>query len=62
MLQAQVENQLPPSQRHGADLPPPGDPVFRFRPTTRLGVVLAVLVSAATVWASSRRREALPVV
>lgn len=61
MLQAQVENQLPPSQRHGVDVPPPSDPVFRFRPTTRLGVVLAVLVSAATVWASSRFvRKVLP--
>ena len=61
MLHAQAENQIPPSQRHGAGVPPPIEPVFRFRPTTRLGVVLAVLVSAATVWASSRFvRKALP--
>ena len=61
MLQAHAENQIPPSQGHGAGLPPPSDPAFRFRPTTRLGVVLAVLVSAATVWASSRFvRKALP--
>ena len=61
MLQAHAENQIPPSQGHNADLPPPSDPVFRFRPTTKLGVVVAVLVSAATVWASSRFvRKALP--
>src|SRR3954470_7428133 len=54
MLQAHAENQIPPSQGHGADLPPPSDQAFRFRPTTKVGVVLAVLVSAATVWASSR--------
>src|SRR6188768_3074061 len=61
MLQAHAENQIPPSSRHGAGVPPPIEPVFRFRPTTRLGVVLAVLVSAATVWASSRFvRKALP--
>jgi len=59
MLHAHAENQIPPSQ--GAGLPPPSDPAFRFRPTTRVGVVLAVLVSAATVWASSRFvRKALP--
>src|SRR5450432_1431165 len=52
MLQAQAENPIPPS--HGGDLPPPSDRAFRFRPTTRLGVVLAVVISAATVWASSR--------
>src|SRR5450432_152734 len=52
MLQAQAENPIPPS--HGGDLPPPSDRAFRFRPTTRVGVVLAVVVSAATVWASSR--------
>jgi len=61
MLQAHAENQIPPSQGHGAGLPPPSDPAFRFRPTTRIGVVLAVLVSVATVWASSRFvRKALP--
>ena len=54
MLQAHAENQIPGAQGQGADLPPPSDPVFRFRPTTKVGVVLAVLVSAATVWASSR--------
>jgi len=59
MLHAHAENQIPPSQ--GAGLPPPSEPAFRFRPTTRVGVVLAVLVSAATVWASSRFvRKALP--
>ena len=52
MLQAQAENPIPPS--HGGDLPPPSDRAFRFRPTTRVGVVLAIVVSAATVWASSR--------
>ena len=61
MLQAHAENQIPPSQGHGAGLPPPSDPAFRFRPTTRVGVALAVLVSVATVWASSRFvRKALP--
>ena len=61
MLPAHAENQIPPSQGHGGGLPPPGEPAFRFRPTTRVGVVLAVLVSAATVWASSRFvRKALP--
>ena len=56
MLQAHAENQIPPSSSsaRGRRLPPPVDPAFRFRPTTKLGVVLAVLVSAATVWASSR--------
>ena len=52
MLHAEAENPMPPS--HGGELPPPSDRTFRFRPTTRGGVVLAVLVSAATVWASSR--------
>jgi membrane fusion protein, heavy metal efflux system len=52
MLQAQAENPLPPS--HGGDLPPPSDRTFRFRPTTRTGVVIAVVLSVATVWASSR--------
>ena len=46
MLHVHAENQIPPSQGQG--LPPPSDPAFRFRPTTRLGVVLALLVSAAT--------------
>src|SRR6478736_6000972 len=59
MLHAHAENQIPPSQ--GAGLPPPSDPAFRFRPTTRIGLVLAVVVSAATVWASSRFvRKAVP--
>ena len=59
MLQAHAENQIPPSGREAAR--PPSDPAFRFRPTTRVGVVLAVLVSVATVWASSRFvRKALP--
>ena len=52
MLHAEVDNPMPPS--HGGELPPPSDRAFRFRPTTRAGVVLAVVVSAATVWASSR--------
>ncbi|HEX3775811.1 MAG TPA: efflux RND transporter periplasmic adaptor subunit [Polyangiaceae bacterium] len=52
MIQAQADKSLPPS--HGGDLPPPSDRTFRFRPTTRVGVAVAVLVSAATVWASSR--------
>jgi cobalt-zinc-cadmium efflux system membrane fusion protein len=57
MLQASAENPVPPS--HG--LPPPSEPAFRFRPTTRVGVVLAVVVSAVTIWASSRFvRKALP--
>lgn len=57
MSHAHVENQIPPSER----LPPSGDPAFRLRPTTRLGVVLALVVSAATVWASSRFvRKAVP--
>ncbi|MES1177242.1 MAG: efflux RND transporter periplasmic adaptor subunit [Myxococcales bacterium] len=61
MIQAHAENQIPPSQGRGGGLPPPGEPAFRFRPTTRVGVVLAVLVSVATVWASSRFvRKALP--
>jgi len=51
MLEAQVENPIPPSRRT------PGAPAdtsaFRFRPTTRVGVVLAVVISAATIWASS---------
>ncbi len=56
MLQASAENPIPPS--HSA---PPPSPSFRFRPTTRVGVVLAVVVSVATVWASSRFvRKALP--
>ncbi|MEO7033805.1 MAG: efflux RND transporter periplasmic adaptor subunit [Polyangiaceae bacterium] len=60
MLQASAENPIPPAQGHGAGLPPPSEP-FRFRPTTKVGVVLAILVSAATVWASSRFvRKALP--
>jgi RND family efflux transporter MFP subunit len=54
MLQAHAENQIPPSPGHGTGATPPSDPAFRFRPTTRVGVVLAILVSAATVWASSR--------
>jgi len=59
MLHAHAENQIPPSQGQG--LPPPSDPAFRLRPTTRVGLVLALLVSAATVWASSRFvRKALP--
>ena len=44
MLQASAENPIPPS--HGAGVPPPSEPAFRFRPTTRVGVVLAVVVSA----------------
>jgi RND family efflux transporter MFP subunit len=60
MLQASAENPIPPSHGQGAGLPPPSEP-FRFRPTTKAGVVLAILVSAATVWASSRFvRKALP--
>ena len=59
MIHAHVENQIPPSPGQG--LPPPSDPAFRLRPTTRLGLALALLVSAATVWASSRFvRKALP--
>ena len=59
MLQASAENPIPPS--HGAGVPPPSEPAFRFRPTTRVGVVLAVLVSVATIWGSSRFvRKALP--
>jgi len=61
MLQAHAENQIPPSPAEGARLPPPSEPGFRFRPTTRLGLVLSLLISAATVWASSRFvRKALP--
>jgi membrane fusion protein, heavy metal efflux system len=52
MLQAEAENPIPPS--HGGDLPPPNDRAFRFRPTTRTGVIIAVVLSVATVWASSR--------
>jgi RND family efflux transporter MFP subunit len=52
MLQAEAENPIPPA--HGGGLPPPSDRTFRFRPTSRAGVVLAIVVSAATVWASSR--------
>jgi RND family efflux transporter MFP subunit len=52
MLRAEAGNSIPPS--HGGDLPPPDERAFRFRPTTRVGVVVAVIVSAATVWASSR--------
>jgi membrane fusion protein, heavy metal efflux system len=59
MLQASAENPIPPS--HGAGVPPPSEPVFRFRPTTRVGVVLAIVVSVATIWGSSRFvRKALP--
>jgi cobalt-zinc-cadmium efflux system membrane fusion protein len=59
MLQASAENPIPPS--HGAGVPPPSEPAFRFRPTTRVGVVLAIVVSAATIWGSSRFvRKALP--
>src|SRR5882724_7436597 len=59
MLQASAENPIPPS--HGAGVPPPSEPAFRFRPTTRVGVVLAVVVSVATIWGSSRFvRKALP--
>lgn len=60
MLQASAENPIPKAHGQGAGLPPPSEP-FRFRPTTKVGVVLAILVSAATVWASSRFvRKALP--
>jgi len=60
MLQVSAENPVPPSHGHGDGLPPPSEP-FRFRPTTKVGVVLAILISAATVWASSRFvRKALP--
>jgi cobalt-zinc-cadmium efflux system membrane fusion protein len=52
MLQAEAENPIPPA--HGGGLPPPSDRTFRFRPTSRVGVVVAIVVSAATVWASSR--------
>jgi membrane fusion protein, heavy metal efflux system len=52
MLQAEAENPIPPS--HGGGLPPPSDRAFRFRPTTRTGVIIAVVLSVATVWASSR--------
>jgi membrane fusion protein, heavy metal efflux system len=52
MLQAEAGNPIPPT--HGGDLPPPSDRTFRFRPTTRAGVLIAVVVSVATVWASSR--------
>jgi len=59
MLQASAENPIPPS--HGAGVPPPSEPAFRFRPTTRVGVVLAIVVSVATIWGSSRFvRKALP--
>jgi cobalt-zinc-cadmium efflux system membrane fusion protein len=59
MLQASAENPIPPS--HGAGVPPPSEPAFRFRPTTRVGVVLAIVVSIATIWGSSRFvRKALP--
>lgn len=59
MLQASAENPIPPS--HGAGVPPPSEPAFRFRPTTRVGVVLAVVISVATIWGSSRFvRKALP--
>ncbi|HEX7451915.1 MAG TPA: efflux RND transporter periplasmic adaptor subunit, partial [Polyangiaceae bacterium] len=59
MLHASAENPIPPS--HGAGVPPPSEPAFRFRPTTRVGVVLAVVVSVATIWGSSRFvRKALP--
>jgi membrane fusion protein, heavy metal efflux system len=62
MLQAHVENPIPPSASGGAGLPQPSEPVFRFRPTTRVGLVLSLLISAMTVWASSRFvRKALPV-
>lgn len=60
MLEAHAQNQVPPSHRHGAG-EPPSEPVFRFRPTTRLGLALAILISAVTVWASSRfMRKAAP--
>jgi membrane fusion protein, heavy metal efflux system len=56
MLQASAENPLPPS--HSA---PPPAPAFKLRPTTRVGVVLAVVVSVATIWGSSRFvRKGLP--
>ena len=61
MLQASAENPIPPSHGHGAGLPPPVEPGFRLRPTTRVGVGIAILVSAVTIWASSRFvRKALP--
>ena len=52
MLQAEAENPIPPPR--GGDLPPSSDRAFKFRPTTRAGLVIAIVVSVATVWASSR--------
>ncbi|HEY4107048.1 MAG TPA: efflux RND transporter periplasmic adaptor subunit [Polyangiaceae bacterium] len=58
MIQAPADKSLPPS--HGGDLPPQSERTFRFRPTTRIGVAVAILVSAATVWASSRFVRKVP--
>jgi RND family efflux transporter MFP subunit len=51
MLQAQADN---PGPSQSGGLPPPDDRAFRLRPTTRTGVVIAIVLSVATVWASSR--------
>jgi len=49
--QAHAQKSLPP---HGGDLPPPSDRTFRFRPTTRVGVGIAVVLSVAVIWVSAR--------
>jgi cobalt-zinc-cadmium efflux system membrane fusion protein len=63
MPRAHVENPILPCPDQNADQPPPSDPLARVRPASRMGVVAAVLVGAATVWASSRFvRKTLPAV
>lgn len=54
-MHAHADNQIP-------SLPPPsGQPTLRFRPTTRVGLVVAIAVAIGTVWASSRFvRKPLP--
>jgi hypothetical protein len=54
MLEAHAETQIPAPAAPDADRPPPSEPRWRSRRTSRAGVVVALLFSAATVWASSR--------
>lgn len=54
-MHAHADNQIP-------SLPPtPEQPALRLRPTTRVGLVAAIVVAVATVWGSSRFvRKAVP--
>jgi RND family efflux transporter MFP subunit len=52
MLEVEARNSVPPSRRSAATPPVPKN--FRFLPTTRTGIVIALVLSGVTIFASAQ--------